>query len=140
MSKPFYRFCIFNGIGLALFVWAWMLGYVRQVFEGDVSHISYIISVLFICALIRAVYACFSGRSTAFLDDVETWLVTLGLIGNVVGFVLALRGIDLTSLSQAEGAQRVASQLLAGMGVAFYSTLVGAVLALWLSMGRRVLN
>ncbi len=140
MTKPFYRFCIFNLCGVALLIWAWMLGYVRQVFEGDVSHISYIISGLFICALIRALYACLSGRSTDFLEHVETWLVTLGLIGNVVGFVLALRGIDLTSLSQAEGAQKVASQLLAGMGVAFYSTLVGAVTALWLSMGRRIVR
>lgn len=140
MSKPFYRFCIFNLCGAALFIWAYLLGYVEQVFKGDVSHISYIISVLFVVTLIRAVWDARWGNALDYLVDAETWLVTLGLIGNVVGFVLALRGIDLTSLSQAEGAQKVASQLLAGMGVAFYSTLVGAVTALWLSMGKRIIK
>jgi hypothetical protein len=138
MSKPFYRFCIFNGIGLALFIWAFMLGYVRQVFEGDVSHISYLISALFIASLARASYNSLRSQSVEYLSDVETWLVVLGLIGNCIGFVIALRGIDVGALGQAEGAQKVGGQLLAGLGVAFYSTLTGSICALWLAIARKV--
>jgi flagellar motor component MotA len=66
--------------------------------------------------------------------------VTLGLIGNVVGFILALQNIDTGSLGTAEGVQKVAASLLAGMGVAFCSTLVGAVAALWISVNAWVIG
>lgn len=138
MSKPFYRFCIFNGIGAILFTWAWWLGYVQQVFAGDVSHISYVISALFFLTLVRAFHDTAKANPLGYVEDVETWLVTLGLIGNCIGFVIALRGIDIGALSQADGAQKVGGQLLSGLGVAFYSTLAGAVCALWLSIARRV--
>jgi len=140
MSKPFYRFCIFNLCGAALLIWAYLLGYVEQVFRGDVSHISYVISALFLLCVIRAVYAASKQHSVAYLEDVAVWCVTLGLIGNVVGFILALRGIDVSSLGSPEGAQKVAGNLLAGMSVAFYSTLVGAITALWLNMGKRIIG
>lgn len=138
MTKPFYRFCIFNGIGAVLLVWAWMLGYVQQVFAGDVSHISYIISVLFVLTLVRTSFDILRRNSIDYLGDVETWLVVLGLVGNCIGFVIALHGLDVSALSSPEGAQKVGGQLLAGMGTAFYSTLVGSVCALWLSMLKRI--
>ena len=66
--------------------------------------------------------------------------MTLGLIGNVVGFIIALQNIDTGSLGSAEGVQKVAASLLAGMGVAFCSTLVGAVAALWTSVNAWVIS
>jgi hypothetical protein len=116
--------------GFACFLaWAWWLGYVGFVFSHDISHISYLISAVFILSMAGV----FMGK-TAHLERVEVWLVTLGLIGNVVGFILALQNIDTGSLGSAEGVQKVAASLLAGMGVAFCSTLVGAVAALWTSV------
>lgn len=138
MSKPFYRFCIFNGIGAILFTWAWWLGYVQQVFAGDVSHISYVISALFFLTLVRAFHDTAKANPLGYVEDVETWLVTMGLVGNVIGFCIALRGMDPSILSSVDGAQKVGAQLLEGMSVAFYSTLTGAILALWLSFARRV--
>jgi len=122
------KLIVLNTCWIALVVWAAFQGYVGFVFTHDVSNISYVISGVMVVALASV----FFGRY-AHLERVEVWLVTLGLIGNVVGFIIALQGIDTGSLGTADGVQRVATQLLAGMGVAFCSTLVGAVAALWLS-------
>lgn len=129
------RLIVLNVCWAALVTWSYGMGYLTFVFEHDVSRLSYVISAVFILALAAA----FAGR-TSHLSRVETWLVTLGLIGNVVGFLIALQDIDTHSLGDAGGVQKVASNLLAGMGVAFCSTLVGAVTALWLSMVGWVLG
>lgn len=129
------RLGILNFAGLCFLAWAWWLGYVGFVFSHDVSHISYLISALFIAAIAGV----FLGK-TGHLERVEVWLVTLGLIGNVVGFILALQNIETGSLGSAEGVQKVAASLLAGMGVAFCSTLVGAVAALWISVNAWVIG
>jgi flagellar motor component MotA len=129
------RLAILN-FGFACFLaWAAWLGYVQFVFTHDVSHISYLISAVFVAAMAGV----FLGR-TGHLERVEVWLVTLGLIGNVVGFILALQNIDTGSLGTADGVQKVAASLLAGMGVAFCSTLVGAVAALWISINAWVIG
>ena len=129
------RLFTLNFAGLCALIWAWSLGYVGFVFSHDISHLSYVISALFVASMVGV----FVGK-TAHLERVEIWLVTLGLIGNVVGFIIALQNIDTGSLGSAEGVQKVAASLLAGMGVAFCSTLVGAVAALWTSVNAWVIS
>ena len=146
-----YRFAIANTVGAAFLSWAFIAGYAQQVLAGDISHISYVIAALFAVGLASS--ALWVGRvyyndepaeyfkaHTAHVSDIAEWLVTLGLIGNVIGFVIALRGVDVGALGGADGAQKVAVQLLAGMGVAFYSTLTGAVFGLWTSINRRLIE
>lgn len=163
-----FRLTIANLCGFALLTWAWTLGYVQQVFKGDISHISYVIAALFAVGLVSTFWRATKvsaalnetkagvptvyGRrklqaaaskmhaKSAHVGDVAEWLVTLGLIGNVIGFVIALRGVNVGAVGTAEGAQEVAAQLLMGMGVAFYSTLAGSVLALWTTINRRMLE
>lgn len=129
------RLAILNFGFCCFLAWAWWLGYVGFIFTHDVSHISYLISGLFVASMAGV----FLGR-TGHLERAEVWLVTLGLIGNVVGFIIALQNIDTGSLGTAEGVQKVAASLLAGMGVAFCSTLVGAVAALWISVNAWVIG
>ncbi|TGQ11241.1 hypothetical protein EN858_15075 [Mesorhizobium sp. M4B.F.Ca.ET.215.01.1.1] len=129
------RLFVLNFAGLCGLAWAASLGYVQFVFTHDVSHISYLISAVFAAAMVGV----FLGK-TGHLERTEVWLVTLGLIGNVVGFIIALQNIDTGSLGTAEGVQKVAASLLAGMGVAFCSTLVGAVSALWISVNAWVIG
>jgi len=129
------RLFVLNFAGLCFLAWAWFLGYVQFVFAHDVSRISYLISALFVVSMAGV----FLGK-TGHLERTEVWAVTLGLIGNVIGFILALQNIDTGSLGTAEGVQKVAASLLAGMGVAFCSTLVGAVAALWISVNAWVIG
>ena len=163
-SLLIYRLIIVNVCGISFLVWAWSLGYVQQVFKGDVSHISYVISVLFFLGLLSTFRRAFKvsramdenadyltrkqlqakaakmPAKNAHIADIIEWLVLLGLIGNVVGFLLALAGADVSSLNTPEGTQKLAGQLLAGLGVAFYTTLAGTVFALWTSVNYRMLE
>lgn len=67
-------------------------------------------------------------------------LVLLGLIGTVVGFVIALSGVDAQSASDVKAISPMVSRLLSGMSVALYTTLVGAALNLWLTVNYHILH
>ena len=66
-------------------------------------------------------------------------LVFLGLIGTVIGFIVALSGVDAKSAADTTHVARMIGTLISGMSVALYTTLLGAVLNLWLSVNYRIL-
>ncbi len=66
-------------------------------------------------------------------------LVFLGLIGTVIGFIIALSGVDPESASNAENVAAMVATLIGGMSVALYTTLIGAVLYIWLTVTYRIL-
>ncbi len=66
-------------------------------------------------------------------------LVFLGLIGTVIGFIIALSGVDPESASNAENVAAMVATLIGGMSVALYTTLIGAVLYIWLTVVYRIL-
>ena len=66
-------------------------------------------------------------------------LVLLGLVGTVVGFIIALSGVDPDKASDIESVSPMVSTLVAGMSTALYTTLVGAILNLWLMANYRLL-
>ena len=67
-------------------------------------------------------------------------LVFLGLIGTVIGFIIALSGVNAEAVSQADSVASMVSTLIQGMSVALYTTLLGAVLNVWLNINHRVLS
>jgi MotA/TolQ/ExbB proton channel family len=67
-------------------------------------------------------------------------LVLLGLIGTVVGFIMALSGVDPDTVGDAAAIAPMVSNLIEGMGVALYTTLVGSVLNIWLMLNCRLLE
>ncbi|MFO1069163.1 MAG: MotA/TolQ/ExbB proton channel family protein [Geminicoccaceae bacterium] len=67
-------------------------------------------------------------------------LVMLGLIGTVLGFIMALGGVDADSAGDASSVGPMVSSLVAGMSVALYTTLVGSVLNVWLMLNYRLLE
>jgi biopolymer transport protein ExbB/TolQ len=67
-------------------------------------------------------------------------LVFLGLIGTVIGFIIALSGVDAEAASDAERVGGIISNLISGMSVALNTTLVGAVLYVWLIVNHRLLT
>jgi hypothetical protein len=65
------------------------------------------------------------------LFSVSEWLVALGLLGTVVGFYIALSGVDENTVSEASGAQSAVAALMVGMRTALTTTILGAILGLW---------
>jgi biopolymer transport protein ExbB/TolQ len=67
-------------------------------------------------------------------------LVFLGLIGTVIGFIIALSGVEPEAVSNPENVATMVATLIKGMSVALYTTLLGAVLNVWLNINHRILS
>ena len=64
----------------------------------------------------------------------------LGLIGTVLGFIIALSGVDPDMAGEAENIGPMVSALIAGMSTALVTTLVGGVLNIWLMANYQLLT
>ena len=64
----------------------------------------------------------------AFVNYKANSLVFLGLVGTVIGFIVALSGVDPVTISIAKAVGPLVANLIQGMSIALYTTLVGAVL------------
>lgn len=67
-------------------------------------------------------------------------LVFLGLIGTVIGFIIGLSGVNAAAASDVEKVAPMITKLVNGMSVALYTTLLGAILNVWLSVNVRLLT
>jgi len=89
-----------------------------------------------------ALAECLRARLYARISVVRTLsthLVTLGLIGTVIGFIIALGGVNAQSAADVASVAPMVSTLIEGMSVALFTTLVGAVFHVWLMMCYQVL-
>jgi len=88
---------------------------------------------------LRGVLRIRHGQRIATVRHVANSLVFLGLIGTVIGFIIALSGVDPTRAADADNVADMVSTLISGMSVALNTTLVGAVLYVWLIIDYRLL-
>lgn len=79
------------------------------------------------------------GAKIAAVRHVAASLVLLGLIGTVLGFIIALSGVSAESATSLADTAAMVTQLISGMSIALYTTLEGAVLNLWLTVNYRIL-
>jgi len=66
-------------------------------------------------------------------------LVLLGLVGTVIGFIVALSGVDPQQVPAVDNVAPMVARLINGMSIALYTTLIGSVLHLWLMVTHRIL-
>lgn len=152
-----YRLLILNTVALSLVVWGMTTGYVQMLFTSDTTGLPYVMSLLFLVGIIStfnraskvsaglntvkssgAFDASKIAIKNAHIGDIGSWLVTLGLIGNIVGFAMAVSNVDVTGGSDA--ALRAIGSMMEGMKVAFYNTLIGTALGLWTLVNFRLLT
>lgn len=69
-----------------------------------------------------------------FIKWIANSLVTLGLIGTVIGFIIAFSAIDAASVGDVDKVGQLVAGLTNGMGIALYTTLTGAAFNLWLNL------
>lgn len=75
-----------------------------------------------------------------FIKFIANTLVILGLIGTVIGFIIALSGVDGSVSSNPEEVSKMVSTLIQGMSVALYTTLVGSICSVWLNICFQILS
>ena len=80
------------------------------------------------------------GTNVAVIRHLANGLVFLGLIGTVIGFIIALSGVDPESATEIDSVAKMVATLINGMSVALYTTLVGTVLYVWLIINHRLLT
>ena len=78
-------------------------------------------------------------QRVAVVRQVAGSLVILGLIGTVIGFIIALSGVQPDQASDVKAITPMVSTLISGMSTALYTTLVGSVLNIWLMINYQVL-
>lgn len=66
-------------------------------------------------------------------------LVLMGLVGTVIGFIVALSGVDPQKVPAIDNVAPMVARLINGMSIALYTTLIGSVLHLWLMLAQRIL-
>ena len=74
------------------------------------------------------------------VKHIASSLVFLGLIGTVIGFIIALSGVDPDSAADVTSIGPMVTTLISGMSIALYTTLVGSVLNIWLMLNYRLLE
>lgn len=79
------------------------------------------------------------GNQITIVHQTADSLVFLGLVGTVIGFIVALSGVDPQASAQLDEVASMVATLVAGMSIALYTTLVGAVLHVWLMVNHRLL-
>ncbi len=67
-------------------------------------------------------------------------LVLLGLIGTVLGFIIALSGVNPEQASDVNAIAPMVSTLIQGMSTALYTTLIGSILNVWLMANYQLLS
>jgi hypothetical protein len=162
------RLTVFNVLGFCALLLAAQQGWLWMVYEADASRISFAIWALWLTALVQQTIRAqkvaqdlndFKKRTVssivdydvlkvqrdkammkvAWMYDAAVWLMRLGLMGTVVGFIMALSGVGLESVSSAESAKESVGTLVPGMRVALFTTLLGMTLGTWIEVNRRMI-
>lgn len=153
-----YRLAIINLAGVAFIAYAHVNGWVSRVVEGDSTGLIWLVVAFFLIFMVslfrRAVKvsAILNVQKTrpktgprdsrekflekgAHLDDMPGWIMLIGLLGNVLGIMMAISAANL-----ADGGAESITDLLGSMDIAFSATLASGVLGLWADINRRVLK
>lgn len=117
------RFWVLNVTGAALFVAGWLQGAVEGVFMSDQTYLTFGIAAVFLAGLALAARNRWEG-----VEYVSLILPTLGLIGTVIGFKMALTGVAGDDIVIRD----------AGVHVALNTTIVGMSGSLWLGLLARL--
>lgn len=148
------RLALTTTLSAAAVLWAHGQGLISPLFEGDASRLSYVIVALFAAGLVSTFiragkvsaalndmkdgYAkCFLRRKAAkmvsknaHLTDLAGWLQVLGLLGTVIGFSLAISGIELDDTKA----------IIGGLETAIGTTILGGFLSLLTAIHARMLD
>ena len=168
-SSLLFRFLLLNLLAFALLGAAVREGYIEKIIDADETRLSVAIFLVFLVGLGISGWRAWQinreidtlSRSTqtegpsegtsvgslrlnltqriAAVRHIANLLVLLGLIGTVLGFIIALSGVDPDSAGDVNSIAPMVSVLIKGMSTALYTTLIGSVLNVWLTANYQIL-
>lgn len=137
------------GLAAAIAMQAYHSEIIVASLAADITYISVGIIVIFVTYIMGTLIVAYSritGRmgveafnSIFYLGNgLKTVFVSVGLVGTVIGFMMALSGVDASVVSNIDAIGPMVSTLIQGMGIALTTTLVGAVAAVYAEIHNRL--
>ena len=151
MSWKFWRLALVNMAGVSALVVAIRHGFLSAMMRNDPTYLSFFIMFVCFCTLTYAMWLASRTRrslgedvwDSSGIEWIYTWstvMALMGLMGTVIGFILALQEVDQSAMTSAQSAGRMVATMIGGLGVALWTTLIGLAGALWAFMNYKLLG
>lgn len=148
-----------NFVPIIVLFFGWVFGGLQLSIAGgsqyESTYVIYLIIAIFIAAMVMLFYRAkqvddeltesswWVGQSPDFIElsldhrlqpivYMGYSLVVFGLIGTVIGFIFGLNGIDPEAMGDLPTMISSLGGILQGVGIAYYTTLVGSIGDIWL--------
>ena len=129
------RCVVLQTVGAAGLLGLWAVGLAGKPFEGDNAPLCWLIvamGALGIC--------CVFLRRWRDVQWIATHVVRIGLLGTVVGLIIAFSAAREGASAEAEQIKTMIAAVVSGMYVSLYATLLGIATNLWLKINLRLLG
>jgi len=123
---------------------AWLNNVIQQIYTSDITKLSTLIAVIFFWQTLQCGVAMWHltrenimGNSSNTLDSGWMWsdiVLSLGMIGTVIGFTVMLSGFGDVDFSNIDNVQGLIVNLSAGMSTSLSTTLVGLITSVILKL------
>jgi NADH:ubiquinone oxidoreductase subunit 2 (subunit N) len=132
---PFFaRFAVINLVGLALLGAAWAEGLLLKPYRADESGMCYLITALFLAALVAV-----SRKDWQTVRWAGNALVYLGMVGTVLGLIMTVSDLSVEKAQSFESFKTIVTAIYVGAGTALYTNLLACIGYLWLGTNAHLL-
>jgi hypothetical protein len=128
------RCVVVQAIGGAILAALWLAGLAAKPFEGDTAPLCWIIVGIGALGI-----ACVFLRRWNDVQWIATHVVRLGLLGTVVGLIIAFSAAATGDSINPEAIKPMIAAVVGGMYVSLYATLLGIAVNLWLKINMKLL-
>jgi hypothetical protein len=129
------RFVVLQGVGAAAIAGLWLSGLAARPFEGSTAPLCWIIVAMGALGLIAVFFQRWHDAQW-----LATHVVRIGLLGTVVGLIIAFSAAAGGNTSNPEDIKPMIAAVVSGMYVSLYATLLGIGTNLWLKINLRLLG
>src|SRR5262249_44546539 len=123
------RCIVVQTIGAAGLLGLWVAGLASKPFEGSNAPLCWVIVAMGIAGI-----ACVFLRRWRDVQWIATHGVRIGLLGTVVGLIIAFSAARSGASAEAEQIKTMIADVVSGMYVSLYATLLGIGTNLWLKI------
>ena len=129
------RAVVLQAIGATMVVGLWIAGLAGKPFEGNNGPLCWIIVGMGLLGV-----GCVFAQRWKDVHWVATHVVRIGLLGTVVGLIIAFSAAAQGGSTNPEEIKPMISAVVSGMYVSLYATLLGIGTNLWLKINLRLLG
>ncbi len=129
------RCVVLQTVGVAGLVGLWAAGLAGKPFEGSNAPLCWLIVTMGAFGV-----GCVFLRRWRDVQWIATHVVRIGLLGTVVGLIIAFSAARNGASAEAEQVKTMIAAVVSGMYVSLYATLLGIATNLWLKINLRLLG